>query len=197
MKKFRPISVLPAMLLAALPLVTACQGQSGSADQALAASAQVTKAEVPGIKNFSRLGGATGFGGATRPSAMARLKDDGFAAVINLRLASESDVDVDASRAAAETAGLTYIYLPFDAANPDPQLVPNFLAAVGDEANQPVYIHCASATRVAGLWMIKRVLEDGWEIDQARVEAEAIAMKPEQSVAFATKYIEAQIEQIQ
>ncbi|MEN8162000.1 MAG: hypothetical protein ABFS41_18165 [Myxococcota bacterium] len=70
--------------------------------------------------------------------------------------------------------------------------MPAFLAAVGDEANQPVYVHCGSGTRVAALWMIKRVVADGWEADRAREEAEAIAGKPEKAVAFATEYLASQ-----
>lgn len=59
-------------------------------------------------------------------------------------------------------------------------------AAVGSLENQPVYLHCNSAGRVAGLWMIGRVLEDGWTIEQASAEARSIATKPEESIAFAT-----------
>ena len=163
------------------------------------ACAQVDGADAPGITNFSRVdssagsgGPMAGFGGATQPSAMAWLNDEGFATVINLRLATEAGVDVDASRAAAQAAGLKYIHLPFDAENPDSGLVDTFLAVLGDEANQPVYIHCNSATRAAALWMIKRVLEDDWEIDEARAEAEGIALKPEDAAAFATQYLRSQ-----
>ena len=37
--------------------------------------------------------------------------------------------------------------------------------------------------------MIKRVRQDGWEVERARAEAEAIAKKPEQAVAFAMRYL--------
>ena len=59
-------------------------------------------------------------------------------------------------RTAAEAAGLSYIHLPFDSKNPDPDVVDGILTAVGDKENRPVYIHCGSATRVAALWMIGR-----------------------------------------
>ena len=140
------------------------------------ADAQVRKGDVPGITNFSRVDATVGCGGATQPAAMAELKKQGFRSVINLRLASEEGANIEASRAAAETAGLKYIHQPFDAAKPEPALVDNFLAAVSNTANQPVYIHCASANRVGSMWMIKRALQDGWEIDKAREEAEAIGL---------------------
>ena len=161
-----------------------------------AAVGEIEKVDIAGIKNFSRLSGSSGFGGsvagfggATQPSAMVSLKKAGFAAVINLRLASEESVDMDASRAAAEGAGLQYHHLPLDSAKIDPVVIENFLATVGDQANQPVYIHCGSATRAAALWMIGRVLKDGWEIDAASAEAEIIALKPPAAIAFATTYI--------
>lgn len=156
----------------------------------------IEKVTVPGIANFSLLdestgfaGSPVGFGGATLPTAMPWLRERGFATVINLRLASEEENDVDGSRAAAEAAGLNYIHLPFDAKNPDPDVVENFLAVAGDEANQPVYIHCASATRVATLWMIARVLVDGLDTDAATAEVELISLKPDKAIAFATAYI--------
>ena len=154
-----------------------------------------------GIKDFSRTerlsgfaGAPAGFGGATPDSAMDWLKAEGFVSVINLRVATEEGVDLEASRAAADAAGLEYVHLPFDVKNLDPQLYDKFLAAVGDEANRPVYIHCNSATRVGALWMIARVLEDDWSVDRAREEAEAIADKPAEAVAFATHFITARRE---
>jgi len=150
-----------------------------------------------GIEHFSRIddstgfaGARVGFGGATPDSAMTWLKEEGFATVINLRLAGEEGVDVECSREAAEAAGLNYMHLPFSAKDLDQQLIGDFLAAVGDEAMQPVYIHCRSATRVAALWVIGRVLRDGWELDATREEAEAIAHKPADALAFAAAYLQ-------
>lgn len=154
-----------------------------------AASAQVKKAEVPGITNFSRVDATVGCGGATQPSAMSELKKQGFVSVVNLRLATEPGANVDEGRTAAQSAGLKYIHLPFDASKPDPTVIENFLTAVSDRSNQPVYIHCGSANRVGAVWMIKRALKDGWEIDRAREEAEAIGLTTPRLKDFATEYI--------
>lgn len=156
-----------------------------------AALAQVKKMEMPGIRNYSRVDATVGCGGAVDPSAMAALKKEGFVSVINLRLPTEQGADVEAGRAAATTAGLKYIHLPFNAASPDPKVVDSFLAAVADKANQPVFIHCGSANRVGGVWMIKRVLQDGWPLERARTEAAAIGLNNPQLLAFATEYINA------
>ena len=146
---------------------------------------RVKKVEAPGILNFSRIDDPTvGFGGATEPSAMIWLKQAGFVSVINLRAANEPGVDTAASHAAAQAAGLTYIHLPFDEKHSDPRLFHELKIALDNPANQPVYIHCASANRVGFIWMIKRVLEDGWDIGEAEAEAEAIGLtKPELKAA--------------
>ncbi len=154
-----------------------------------AASAQVQKIDVPGVRNFSRVDATIGCGGATDATAFPTLKKEGFVSVINLRPASEPGANVEASTAAARQAGLKYMHLPFDAAAPEPKVVETFLAAVADKANQPVFIHCGSANRVGAVWMIKRVLQDGWAIDRARTEAQAIGLTSPQLDAFATKYI--------
>jgi len=182
---------LCAIAIATVAVIVGCGGQTNES-----VSPAIEKLDMPGIVNFSRVRGLTGFagspvgfGGATKPVAMPALKSAGFAAVINLRLATEEGTDLDGSRAAAAAAGLNYVHLPFDGKNLDTALVGEFLSAASDTANQPVYIHCHSATRVAALWMIGRVLEDGLDIGAAAQEAEVIAAKPEAAVAVATGYI--------
>lgn len=153
------------------------------------AAAQVTKKDVAGVRNFSRVDATVGCGGQTDAAAMATLKREGFVSVINLRQATEPGADVEAGRTAALAVGLKYHHLPFNAAMPDPAVVDQFLHTVADKSNQPVFIHCGSANRVGGMWLIKRVLQDGWAVDRARTEAEAIGLTSPQMLAFAHDYI--------
>ena len=157
---------------------------------AASVSAQVQKSERAGIRNFSRVDATIGCGGAVETTALPALKQDGFVSVINLRLASEEGANVEQERVAALSAGLKYFHLPFNAAAPDPKTVDEFLATVANKANQPIFIHCGSANRVGGMWMIKRVLQDGWAIDRARDEAQAIGLRDPQLTMFATSYID-------
>ena len=152
-------------------------------------TAQVQKQEMAGIRNYSRVDATVGCGGATDPAAMGGLRKEGYVSVINLRLASEEGANVEAGRTAAQAAGLKYIHLPFNVALPDSKVVDAFLAAVADKNNQPVYIHCGSANRVGGMWMIKRVLQDKWAMDRALTEAQAIGLNNPALQAFATEYI--------
>lgn len=142
----------------------------------LTAQAQVTKESVPGIVNFSRVETTVACAGATTPGALAEVKRMGYASVVNLRLASEAGAEIEAEAAAAKTAGLNYVHIPFNAAAPDPMLVDNFLKAVTDAKNQPAFIHCASANRAAALWMIKRVEVDKWDVERASAEAAALGL---------------------
>jgi uncharacterized protein (TIGR01244 family) len=151
--------------------------------------AQVRKAELAGVRNYSKVDATVGCAGATDASAMKALKADGYVSVINLRMPTEPGADVEAGRTAAQAAGLKYFHLPFSNAMPDPKVVDNFLATVADSKNQPVFIHCGSANRVGGMWMIKRVLQDKWPMDKARAEAEAIGLREPSTIAFATEYI--------
>ena len=156
---------------------------------ALPAAAQVKKQEMPGIRNYSRVDATVGWRGATDPSAMAGLKKEGYVSIINLRLPTEEGANIDAARAAAQSAGIKYIHLPFNAAMPDTKVVTDFLGAVADKSNQPVFIHCGSANRVGAMWMIKRALQDGWTVERAQAEAEAIGLQNPQLKEFAANYI--------
>jgi uncharacterized protein (TIGR01244 family) len=156
----------------------------------LAAAQGVQKQTFPGVQNFSRVNATIACGGATTPEAMAALKKEGFVSVVNLRLADEPGANVEGSKAAAAAAGLQYVHLPFRTSAPEADLVDRFIATVGEPKNQPVFIHCGSANRVAALWLIKRVKVDGWALDRAIQEAEAIGLTNAALKKFALDYLE-------
>jgi len=153
------------------------------------AFAQVTKQERPGIVNFSRVDAAVACGGATDTAALDGLAKDGFKSVINLRQASENNANIEQNTAKAKELGLKYIHIPFNAQQPDPKVVDQFLAAIADKSNQPAYVHCGSASRVGSVWLVKRVLQDGWTVEKATEEAKAIGLRGEPLEKFALDYI--------
>jgi uncharacterized protein (TIGR01244 family) len=150
---------------------------------------QISKREYPGVENFSRVDATIACGGATTPAAIQALKADGFTSIVNLRAADEPGANVDGEASAAQKAGVRYFHLPFKAAAPDTAIVDRFLAVVAEPANQPVFIHCATANRVAALWLIKRVRLDGWTVDKAMTEAEAIGLTSEPLRRFALGFL--------
>lgn len=150
---------------------------------------QVTKEEVAGIRNLSRLETTVACAGATEVEAIPNVKKMGFAAMINLRQASEPGANVAQAQAAAKAAGLNYVHIPFDAAAPDPAVADRFLEAIKQPGNQPAYIHCASANRAAAMWFVKRVRIDKWETDRAMKEAEALGLSSAPLKQFVTTYV--------
>lgn len=149
-----------------------------------------TKTTLPDASNVTRVDAVLMCGGATGAGAFPALRKEGFVSVINLRQADEPAVDIPRSRAAAEAAGLRYIHLPVARTGPDTGTVEAFLRAVTDKANQPMYIHCGSANRVAALWLIKRVAIDGWDVPRAADEATAIGLTSDALRQFALDYLE-------
>lgn len=149
--------------------------------------AQVKKVDVPGIQNFNQIDAVFACGGATDATGVANLKKQGFASIISFRLPTEQGVAEE--EAAVKTTGIKYVHLPLNGAMPDPKVADDFLVAVADKANQPAYIHCGGGGRAASMWMIKRVLKDGWTTDRAIEEANAIAMLSPTLKTFATNYI--------
>jgi uncharacterized protein (TIGR01244 family) len=150
---------------------------------------QVTKESIPGITNLSRIQTTIACSGAVEVSAVPDIKKLGFNTIINLRQATEQGANIDASAAAAKTAGLNYVHIPFNAAAPDPKIVPTFLAAVTAPQNQPVFVHCAGAGRAAAMWMIKRMQVDGWDQQKAGEEAAALGLANERLKQFAVDWV--------
>jgi uncharacterized protein (TIGR01244 family) len=149
---------------------------------------QVTKQTVPGVTNFARVETTIACGGATSSEAMPELKKMGFKSVINLRHANEAGVNIPEAEAAAKAAGLIYVHIPFNTASPDPAVADRFLAEITKPANNPAYVHCASANRAAAMWMIKRLTVDRWDVDKASTEAAGLGLTNPALKEFAINY---------
>ncbi|RPI53323.1 MAG: hypothetical protein EHM55_14145 [Acidobacteria bacterium] len=142
-----------------------------------------------GVVNYTRVDATVACAGATPVQALPELKKSGFASVINFRMPQEQGANIDEAKAAAAQVGLKYIHLPHQ--TPTPEVAAAFLKAVADPSNQPVYIHCASANRVGAMWFIKRVKLDGWDVERAMKEAEAIGLRAPGLKEFALSYVSA------
>lgn len=161
----------------------------GLAGLMMAAVAAQEKQQRAGITNFTKVDAVVACGGATEVSALDGLKQEGFKTVVNLRMPQELGVNLEENRAKAQALGLNYVHIPFSGASPDPKAVDQFLATMADTANHPVFIHCASASRVGAMWMVKRVLQDKWPLDKATEEAKLIGLRGAPLEQFAKNYI--------
>jgi uncharacterized protein (TIGR01244 family) len=149
---------------------------------------QVTKPAVPGATNFVRLETTVACGGATTSEAVPELKKMGFASIINLRVPDERGANIDEEAAAAKSAGITFVNIPFNGSMPDPAVADKFLATITTPGTEPAYIHCASGNRAAAMWMIKRLAVDHWDVDRASAEAAALGLTNPTLRQFAIDY---------
>lgn len=141
-----------------------------------------------GVVNFTQVDTTVACGGDTPREVFPTLKDQGFTSVVNLRLPEEPGVAEEAG--AVADAGLLYFHLPMNPAAPLAETAEAFLEVLADPANQPVYIHCASANRVGAVWAIKRVVQDGWTREAAIAEAQQIGLKSPVMLAFVARVLD-------
>jgi uncharacterized protein (TIGR01244 family) len=120
--------------------------------------------------------------------AFSKLAEEGFRAVLNLRTASEG-ADLEREAELVQKAGMRYISIPIASNAPDPGRVEDFIRAVKEESNHPMLIHCGSANRASALWMIYRVLEQGWPEEKALEEAKEAGLTNPALIKFARDYI--------
>jgi protein tyrosine phosphatase (PTP) superfamily phosphohydrolase (DUF442 family) len=106
-----------------------------------AASAQVVREEVAGIRNFAKVESTVACAGAITPAAIQEIKKMGFASIINLRLATEQGADIEGHAAVAKAAGVPYHHIPFSGSAPDPAVVDTFLKTISAPGVQPAFIH--------------------------------------------------------
>jgi protein tyrosine phosphatase (PTP) superfamily phosphohydrolase (DUF442 family) len=151
--------------------------------------ASAARQEAPPIRNFLRVNKEFCTGGQPRTEHLAKLKEEGVKAIINLRRPSEHRAEEE--RAEAERLGLRYFNIPVAFGEPKEEQATEFLRLTDDEANRPAFVHCTGAVRVGAFWMIRRVLRDGWTVEDAEKEAEKIGLREAPHLnEFARAYIE-------
>ncbi len=165
---------------------------------AAAAAAVMTGEE--GIRNFLRLNEQICTGGQPMLEELEKLKGEGVRGILNLRRPTEKQTlvpggepiayDAAAEAEQAQRLGLRYFNIPVDGEAPTDAQVEEFLEITADPQNRPLFIHCSSANRVGGFWMVRRVLVDGWSVEEAEKEARRIGLRNPKTEAFARDYIE-------
>jgi uncharacterized protein (TIGR01244 family) len=150
----------------------------------------VVTEEVEGVRNFRRIGTTIACAGAITTDAVPEIARMGFASIINLRLAEEPGNDVEGARAAAETAGVNYIHIPWDGSD-NFDVFTQFLDAMEQSGVEPAFIHCAGGGRAATMWMIKRISLDHWDVRQAEEEAIALGAGNPERRRFAIRFAQA------
>ena len=127
------------------------------------------------IRNFLRVNKDFCTGGQPKLEHLEKLKADGVKSIINLRQPSEHRAAEEEAK--AKELGLKYFNIPVAYGNPNEEQVAEFLKITDDPENRPAFIHCTAAIRVGAFWMIRRVLRDGWKVEDAEAEAVKVGLR--------------------
>jgi uncharacterized protein (TIGR01244 family) len=162
----------------------------------LAFAAAATAADVPaGAPNgtpapsYRQVTDEFFLGAQPTSEELEQLKARGVRAVINLREPDEHDAA--AEEAIAKALDLRYVNLPVKTADPKPEQADALRKLLADPANRPALLHCGTANRAAGFWLVHRVLDDGVGLADAEAEAKAFGLKSPNLLEFARAYIAA------
>jgi uncharacterized protein (TIGR01244 family) len=139
------------------------------------------------VDQFYRVDDRVATGAQPTPEQVTSLADEGFQTIINLR--EESEFNDGPQARAARDAGMLFLRVPVSKQHPTDAAVEKFLSVTDDESVYPVFIYCGSGNRAAGLWMIRRVLRDGWALADAEAEADRAGLKSAEMRDFARDYV--------
>jgi uncharacterized protein (TIGR01244 family) len=129
------------------------------------------------MSNARQLSERVAVGGQPTVDDLRRLREQGFAAVVNLRPDGEADQPLppDAEGFAARESGLDYSHVPVAVADLDPEQVRKVRAAI-DAANGPVYVHCAAGQRAIALSLLATAAGPGVHGDDLIARAAATGL---------------------
>ena len=127
--------------------------------------------------------------GQPGPGAWEPLARAGVRTVVNLR---PDDEIADRNEAEeVRSAGLAYVHIPVRDADDLTREAAHALQQVLHSSPASVLVHCGSANRVGALWLIKRVIADGWDVEKATAEAQTIGLTSPDLKKFALDYVAA------
>lgn len=120
-------------------------------------------------------------GGQPEREDWQRLANEGFSLIINVR----SDPERAAAQAqSARAAGLNYIHLQIPAYELEGEHIQAFAAALAQADGGKTLVHCRTASRVALLWMLKRMVAEQWSQEQAEAELQQTGYSEEDMEVF-------------
>jgi protein tyrosine phosphatase (PTP) superfamily phosphohydrolase (DUF442 family) len=155
-----------------------CNAVSADTSSAAASKPKTRREDFPGLASYFPIDRTASNGGPVQSGdwVVSELSRRGFKTFIDVAPGR----DGDAVAAAAQGVGMKYLRMLIARDNAGGQLdaskIEPVIKAIGDRGNQPVFLHSADGRSTAMLWMIKRVLADGWTVEQAGAEAATIGL---------------------
>lgn len=150
-------------LISATVVLTGCAGLQPDTHRAImgpfalsenAAQAPFGGAVSKDIANYTRSAPYVGIAGKLVGDGVDEAQRLGFKLLIDLRMPSEDGVAEEQARAAE--IGIAYVNIPLAADATAWDQVAEVERALGDAANYPILLHCASANRAGAVWALYR-----------------------------------------
>lgn len=123
-----------------------------------------------GCENFGRVGPALYRGAEPDAACLNHLAKLGVRTIVSLR---DDEEDTEKEQRLAQARGMRFTNVPMSGfRRPDDDEVRRALEAIGDPANQPVFVHCKRGRDRTGVVVAAwRMAREGWSLDPAYEEA--------------------------
>lgn len=148
--------------------------------------ATITGTKLGSTKNVHQLGNLY-FSGQFGKEDLEKIQERQIGRIISLR--NDDEIDWEEQQT-VEAAGIEHISVPFG--SPDQltdEVFDNIRQLLNDETKTTL-LHCGSASRVGGVWLTHRVLDQGVDLKTAVAEAREIGLRTPFVEAKALDYIE-------
>jgi len=175
----RPATIVLAVLAA---VGAAAQAPTAPVAAPEGSGVPVRVTDIEGVEARLYLDGRVYIAGQPSEAALARLKERGITAVVNLRtpreVADRHQVPYDEAAAAAGL-GFEYVHIPLGGSDfPYTTEAVDRFASVLDRHSGPVLLHCAVAWRASYVWAAYLIRHRGFTLDAALARGEAIGISP-------------------
>ena len=120
---------------------------------------------------------------ADQPTAadLEALKEEGYAAVVNLRQDGEPDqpMGTAAEGEVVRALGMDYLHLGVGSAPLTKEGVGAFCGFMDRHASDRVLVHCRKGSRASALVLLRRALAEGWSPEEVAAKGQAAGLPVE------------------
>ena len=128
---------------------------------------------IEAIHNFLKLSDRIATAGQPSEEQFIAIKEAGYQIIVNLAPPGSTNA-IPHEREIVESLGLQYIYIPVTWAKPTFGHLDQFFPVVIENAEIPIFIHCAKNMRVSVFMYLYRRLYDRWDDQQAKSDLHKI-----------------------
>jgi uncharacterized protein (TIGR01244 family) len=123
--------------------------------------------ELDSIFNFLKISERLATAGQPTQEQYAAIQTAGYPVVINLALSNSANALLDEG-AIAQSLNLQYIHIPVVWENPTLEDFARFVQAMQENADTPVFVHCAANMRVSAFMYLYRRIYEGMSAEEAQ-----------------------------